>query len=99
MEGAGRRRRGPEASEQLGAAGDAKRVCRHLESAAAEDRPVELWGPERQSPLPGFGREAAPGNPPGKPNAMTFPSQGRRPGHPCLRCLAGESGHFNHTSN
>ncbi|XP_038600187.1 uncharacterized protein C10orf143 homolog [Tachyglossus aculeatus] len=101
MDGLGlrRRRRCPEVSDQQGDCGDAKRACRRLEIAAGEDCPMEFWGPESQSPLPAFSPESTPGNLPEKPNATMFPSQGRRPGHPCLRCLAGESGHFNHTSS
>nr|XP_044993953.1 uncharacterized protein C10orf143 homolog [Jaculus jaculus] len=98
-----RRRR----EEELPAPGDAKRACRRLEASGHEhsSRAVCVctprpWNTEDQVPRPPS-CPAAPGPDGGleKPSPVISPNGGRSAAQPCPRCIAGESGHFNHTGN
>ncbi|XP_058400286.1 uncharacterized protein C10orf143 homolog [Diceros bicornis minor] len=93
--------------EDLQVPGDAKRVCRRLEAAAQEwgcpqvkAGPLAFWSIEKL--------ESQPRGPPpaprlesgqGRPSTGIAQNGGRSSAQPCLRCIAGESGHFNHTEN
>uniref|UniRef100_A0A8C5YEC0 Chromosome 10 open reading frame 143 n=1 Tax=Microcebus murinus TaxID=30608 RepID=A0A8C5YEC0_MICMU len=98
------RRRRP---EELQAPGDVKRACRRLEASGQERGCHQVntyalapWGPEAWEPPPGGCSPAPrPENGQGKPNAGMPQNGGRSPAQPCPRCIAGESGHFNHTEN
>ncbi|XP_054585144.1 uncharacterized protein C10orf143 homolog isoform X2 [Eptesicus fuscus] len=96
------RRRRP---EELQVPGDAKRVCRSFEAAAPERGCPQVkasalvsWGSRELEAQPG-GRPPAPrpASGQGPPRVGVPPPGGRSPAQPCLRCIAGESGHFNHT--
>ncbi|XP_042557380.1 uncharacterized protein C10orf143 homolog [Dipodomys spectabilis] len=99
--GAWRRRRPAE----LLAAGDAKRACRR--SGVSEHEcgcqrvgtcTVASWNTEDQPAPP---RGCAPAPPPEGGQGGLCPEtpqhSGRSSAQPCPRCIAGESGHFNHT--
>ncbi|XP_068957797.1 uncharacterized protein C10orf143 homolog isoform X2 [Petaurus breviceps papuanus] len=95
------------AEEEWGGRGDAKRLCRSIEAGPGEDGDqgrnelaracwVTDWGSESK----GFiAQQGLPGNLQGRQSSVISASNGRRPTQPCSRCLAGESGHFNHTMN
>ncbi|KAM9618417.1 uncharacterized protein C10orf143 homolog isoform 1-T3 [Trichechus inunguis] len=98
------RRRRP---EELQVLGDAKRVCRRPEAAVHEWGCSQLsrcarqsWSPEEVTPLdcgppPAHGPESSRGKP-----ASKIPLNGGTSlAQPCPRCMAGESGHFNHTED
>uniref|UniRef100_A0A4X1V4J5 Uncharacterized protein n=2 Tax=Sus scrofa TaxID=9823 RepID=A0A4X1V4J5_PIG len=98
----GWRRRRP---EELQVPGDAKRACRRLEGQdggcpQVKARPPESWG-SREPESPDRGRLPAPrpDGGQGRPGVESLRIGGRSPAQPCPRCLAGESGHFNHTEN
>ncbi|XP_047617137.1 uncharacterized protein C10orf143 homolog [Phacochoerus africanus] len=99
----GWRRRRP---EELQVPGDAKRACRRLEVAQdggcpqVKACPPESWG-SREPESPDRGRLPAPrpDGGQGRPGVESLRIGGRSPAQPCPRCLAGESGHFNHTEN
>ncbi|XP_036059525.1 uncharacterized protein C10orf143 homolog [Onychomys torridus] len=92
--------------EELPVAGDAKRACRRSEAGGHEYSshmvsPCALlsWSTEEQEPRP-------PGPPTPRlecsqerPSSVILQNSGRSSAQPCLRCIAGESGHFNHTGN
>ncbi|CAK7300013.1 Uncharacterized protein C10orf143 [Vulpes lagopus] len=82
--GCWRRRR----AEELQVPGDAKRACRRGEAAGPEwgRAPVKLSAPVSCSGE-GLPRVGIPQN------------GGRSWAQPCPRCMAGESGHLNHTEN
>ncbi|XP_054585143.1 uncharacterized protein C10orf143 homolog isoform X1 [Eptesicus fuscus] len=82
-----------------------KRVCRSFEAAAPERGCPQVkasalvsWGSRELEAQPG-GRPPAPrpASGQGPPRVGVPPPGGRSPAQPCLRCIAGESGHFNHT--
>ncbi|XP_032346530.1 uncharacterized protein C10orf143 homolog isoform X2 [Camelus ferus] len=101
------RRRRP---EELQVPGDAKRACRRLDAAAQERgcppgkaRALGSWDsedPESPDPhprghLPGLRPDSGQGR-----LDVGSPQIGRRSSaQPCPRCVAGESGHFNHTGD
>ncbi|XP_074088254.1 uncharacterized protein C10orf143 homolog [Macrotis lagotis] len=102
---AGPRRR--PAEEERGGPGDAKRACRSIEVCPGEDADQGLndlppacsamaWTSESKGV---FAREILPGHSQGRQSSVISANNGRRPTQPCLRCLAGESGHFSHTKN
>ncbi|XP_019808609.2 uncharacterized protein C10orf143 homolog [Bos indicus] len=101
------RRRRP---EDLQVPGDAKRVCRRLDAAVPErdcpqlrvripvsggsEEPECLDAQRRGrllSPWPDSGQ--------GRPGVGGPLDGGRIRAQPCPRCIAGESGHFNHTED
>ncbi|KAI5270256.1 hypothetical protein MUG91_G157n46 [Manis pentadactyla] len=93
------RRRRP---DELQVLGEAKRACRRLQAATQE------WGrPQVKVGAPGpWSREELEAQPRGAPESLQGrPSvgiplnSGRNLAQPCLRCIAGESGHFNHTES
>ncbi|XP_014701892.1 uncharacterized protein C10orf143 homolog [Equus asinus] len=98
------RRRRP---EELQVPGDPKRACRRLDAA------VQEWGcaQVRASTLGSWSVEELELKHRGCPLAARPESGQARPGtgipqngggslaQPCPRCVAGESGHFNHTEN
>ncbi|KAM7073621.1 uncharacterized protein C10orf143 homolog isoform 1-T1 [Molossus nigricans] len=98
------RRRRP---EELQVLGDAKRVCRSLEVAVQEPGCPQVkasarvsWGSKEPEVPPGGHHPAPrPDSGQGPPNAGIPPNGGRSPAQPCPRCIAGESGHLNHTEN
>ncbi|XP_032137913.1 uncharacterized protein C10orf143 homolog isoform X1 [Sapajus apella] len=96
-----RRRR----AEELQVLGDVKRACRRLETSGHEHGCHQLhtcalasWGPEDQEPpsrAPALRLESGQG----RPSTGISQNGGRSSAQPCVRCIAGESGHFNHTKN
>ncbi|KAL2769087.1 uncharacterized protein WCI35_021813 [Daubentonia madagascariensis] len=98
------RRRRP---EELQVPGDVKRACRRLEASGHERGCHQMnsctlvsWDPEGGEPPPGGCPPAPrPESGQGKPNAGIPQNSGRSLAQPCPRCIAGESGHFNHTEN
>ncbi|KAM9067743.1 uncharacterized protein C10orf143 homolog isoform X1 [Sarcophilus harrisii] len=104
---AGLRRR-PAGEEERGGPGDAKRARRNIEAGAGEDTDQGPNGLPRAgwTNLNGlseskgiFAQEVLPGNVQGRQSLLISANNGRGPTQPCSRCLAGESGHFNHTVN
>ncbi|XP_074153293.1 uncharacterized protein C10orf143 homolog [Sminthopsis crassicaudata] len=104
---AGLRRR-PAEEEKRGGPGDAKRACRSIEGGAGEDADqgqnglaqagwTNLNGVSESKGF--FAQEVLPGNVRGGQSSVISANNGRGPTQPCSRCLAGESGHFNHTGN
>ncbi|XP_027696267.1 uncharacterized protein C10orf143 homolog isoform X2 [Vombatus ursinus] len=102
---AGLRRR--PAEEERGGPRDAKRACRSMEAGPGEDAapgqnelPQGCWITDWGSESKGFvAQESLPGNIQGRQSSVISANNGRRPHQPCSRCLAGQSGHFNHTMN
>lgn len=97
-----RRRR----TEELPVAGDAKRVCRRSEAGGRECSGHMLttcallsWSTEDQEPRPRGLPAPQPECSQERLSSMILQNGGRSSAQPCLRCIAGESGHFNHTSN
>uniref|UniRef100_A0A8C3WWG6 Chromosome 10 open reading frame 143 n=1 Tax=Catagonus wagneri TaxID=51154 RepID=A0A8C3WWG6_9CETA len=97
----GWRRRRP---EELQVPGDAKRACRRLEAAQDRGCPQvkacasdSRSSQEPESPDRGRLPAARPDSGQGRPSVGILQDSGRSPTQPCPRCLAGESGHFNHT--
>ncbi|KAL1788126.1 hypothetical protein HispidOSU_013692 [Sigmodon hispidus] len=92
-------------TEELPAAGDAKRTCRRSEASGHEfsshvvsSCALLSWSSEdqewRQGPSalrPECSQE--------RPSSAILQNGGRSSAQPCPRCLAGESGHFNHTGS
>ncbi|KAM5321375.1 uncharacterized protein C10orf143 homolog isoform 5-T7 [Glossophaga mutica] len=94
--------------EELQVPGDAKRVCRSLDAAVPQRGCPQVpagtrgpcWGSEElEAPPQGRLPTPRPDSSRGPPTAGIPPSGGRSSAQPCPRCLAGESGHFNHTEN
>ncbi|XP_072485200.1 uncharacterized protein C10orf143 homolog isoform X10 [Notamacropus eugenii] len=89
------------AEEERGGTRDAKRTCRRIDAGLGENELAQAcwitdWGSESK----GFiAQECLPGNLQGRQSSVIAADNGRRPTQPCSRCLAGESGHFNHTMN
>ncbi|XP_036620880.1 uncharacterized protein C10orf143-like [Trichosurus vulpecula] len=102
---AGLRRRSAE--EERSGPGDAKRTCRSIEAGPGEDadrrrdEPAQAcWITDCILESKGFiARESLPGNLQGRQSSVISAHNGRHPTQPCSRCLAGKSGHFNHTMN
>ncbi|XP_053440295.1 uncharacterized protein C10orf143 homolog isoform X4 [Nycticebus coucang] len=98
------RRRRP---EELQVPGDLKRVCRRLEASGHEPGCHQVntctlvsWDPGDWEPPPrGCPPPLKPESGEGRPNAGIPQNGGRSLAQPCPRCIAGESGHFNHTEN
>ncbi|XP_059517674.1 uncharacterized protein C10orf143 homolog [Myotis daubentonii] len=97
------RRRRP---EELQVPADAKRVCRSLEAAAQERGCPQVkagalvsWGSRELEAQPGGLPAPRPARGQGPPSAGVPPTGGRSSAQPCPRCIAGESGHFNHSEN
>ncbi|XP_029401823.1 uncharacterized protein C10orf143 homolog isoform X2 [Mus pahari] len=97
-----RRRR----TEELPAAGDAKRACRRSEPGGHECSGHMLttcallsWSTEDQEPRSGGLPASYPECSQERLSSMVLQNGGRSSAQPCLRCIAGESGHFNHTNN
>ncbi|XP_052052374.1 uncharacterized protein C10orf143 homolog [Apodemus sylvaticus] len=97
-----RRRR----TEELPAAGDAKRACRRSEASGHECSGHMLttcamlsWSTEDQEPRPRGLPAPQPEYSPERLRSMVLQNGGRSSAQPCQRCIAGESGHFNHTGN
>ncbi|XP_065779631.1 uncharacterized protein C10orf143 homolog isoform X2 [Muntiacus reevesi] len=104
------RRRRP---EDLQVPGDAKRACRRLDATAPErDCPqvrvriaASGGNEDREEPeSPDAQRRGRPPSPQptsgqGQPGMAGPPDGGRSRARPCPRCIAGESGHFNHTED
>ncbi|KAM5321373.1 uncharacterized protein C10orf143 homolog isoform 3-T5 [Glossophaga mutica] len=85
-----------------------KRVCRSLDAAVPQRGCPQVpagtrgpcWGSEElEAPPQGRLPTPRPDSSRGPPTAGIPPSGGRSSAQPCPRCLAGESGHFNHTEN
>ncbi|KAM8780674.1 uncharacterized protein C10orf143 homolog [Rhynchonycteris naso] len=100
----GWRRRRP---EELLVPGNAKRACRSSEAVVPERGCPQVtasalasWGSAERDTQTG-GRLPAPRGDSGQgPPTAGIPLNGERsPAQPCLRCIAGESGHFNHAGN
>ncbi|XP_066094387.1 uncharacterized protein C10orf143 homolog isoform X1 [Saccopteryx bilineata] len=98
------RRRRP---EELLVPGNAKRACRSSEAAGLERGCPQVtasalasWGSAGLNTQPG-GHLPAPRGDSGEglPTAGIPLNGGRSPAQPCPRCIAGESGHFNHAGN
>ncbi|XP_062959051.1 uncharacterized protein C10orf143 homolog [Cynocephalus volans] len=93
--------------EELQAPPDAKRACRRLETSEQECvcPLVKVcapgpWSPEDQGPQhTGCSPAPRPESSQGRPSAGIPRNGGRNSAQPCPRCVAGESGHFNHTEN
>ncbi|XP_032279259.1 uncharacterized protein C10orf143 homolog [Phoca vitulina] len=79
-----RRRR----AEEFQVPGDAKRACKRVEAAGPE------WGcgPAKLSALVSWSGG-------GLPRVGIPQNGGRSSAQPCPRCIAGESGHLNHTES
>lgn len=97
-----RRRR----TEELSAAGDAKRACRRSEAGGLEYNSHMVstctllsWSTEDQEPWPRGQPAPQPECSQERPSSVVLQNGGRNSTQPCLRCIAGESGHFNHTGN
>ncbi|XP_027627035.1 uncharacterized protein C10orf143 homolog isoform X2 [Tupaia chinensis] len=98
------RRRRP---EELQVPGDAKRACRRVEANGhecgwhqANACAPASWGTEGQEPpLRGCPPASRLESGQGKPSTVIPQTGGRSSVQPCPRCIAGESGHFNHTGN
>ncbi|XP_053440293.1 uncharacterized protein C10orf143 homolog isoform X2 [Nycticebus coucang] len=84
-----------------------KRVCRRLEASGHEPGCHQVntctlvsWDPGDWEPPPrGCPPPLKPESGEGRPNAGIPQNGGRSLAQPCPRCIAGESGHFNHTEN
>ncbi|XP_063101023.1 uncharacterized protein C10orf143 homolog isoform X2 [Cavia porcellus] len=84
-----------------------KRACRIAEASGQERGSPQVnttvlgsWGTEDMEPLPRGGSPAAwPLGSQGRPSSVIPQNGGRSSIQPCPRCVAGESGHFNHTEN
>ncbi|KAM6183564.1 uncharacterized protein C10orf143 homolog isoform 2-T2 [Erethizon dorsatum] len=87
--------------------GTGKRVCRTSEASGPERGSPQVntsvlasWGTEDTEPLPrGCPLEPWPQGSQGRPSSVIPQNVGRSTIQPCPRCIAGESGHFNHTEN
>nr|XP_028682851.1 uncharacterized protein C10orf143 homolog isoform X3 [Macaca mulatta] len=84
-----------------------KRACRRFEASGHERgcHPVNTcvlasWGPEdREPPSRGCPPAPRPESSQGRLSTGISQNGGRSSAQPCPRCIAGESGHFNHTKN
>ncbi|KAM4852749.1 uncharacterized protein C10orf143 homolog [Thomomys bottae] len=98
----GWRRRRP---EELLFPRDAKRACRRPEVSEHEGgcQHAGTWTPAPRSPedQQHVTQARTPAPPPevdqGRPSSETPQNSERSSAQPCPRCIAGESGHFNHT--
>uniref|UniRef100_A0A8C2UU36 Chromosome 10 open reading frame 143 n=1 Tax=Chinchilla lanigera TaxID=34839 RepID=A0A8C2UU36_CHILA len=98
------RRRKP---EEVLVSRDAKRACRTPEASGHErgspqvnSRVLGSWSTEDMEPLPrGCPPAPWPQGSQGRPSSVIPQNGGRSTIQPCPRCIAGESGHFNHTEN
>ncbi|XP_055464933.1 uncharacterized protein C10orf143 homolog isoform X1 [Psammomys obesus] len=92
--------------EELPAAGDAKRACRRSEAGGHEctghmlsTRALVSWSTEDQEPWSRGPPAPRPDCSQESLSSVMLHNGGRSSAQPCLRCIAGESGHFNHTGN
>ncbi|XP_049993614.1 uncharacterized protein C10orf143 homolog [Alexandromys fortis] len=92
--------------EELPAAGDAKRACRRSEAGGHEYSSHMVstcallsWSTDDQEPRPQGPPAPRPECGQERPSSVSLQNGGRSSAQPCLRCIAGESGHFNHTAN
>ncbi|KAF7485925.1 Hypothetical predicted protein [Marmota monax] len=98
------RRRKP---EELPVPGDVKRACRRSEASRQETGchqestcTLVSWSTEDQGPQSrGCPSTQWQEGAQGRPRSVISQNGGRSSAQPCPRCIAGESGHFNHTEN
>ncbi|XP_024069044.1 uncharacterized protein C10orf143 homolog [Terrapene carolina triunguis] len=99
-----RRRRGALLPQEPGEP-ERKRVCKSLETVPNEsdfchqlnECAMDYWTMELDSKQKGTTEQFIPQTPKEKPNSMIFQNHGSKgTAQPCPRCIAGESGHFNH---
>ncbi|XP_076768458.1 uncharacterized protein C10orf143 homolog isoform X1 [Arvicanthis niloticus] len=83
-----------------------KRACRRSEAGGHECSGHMLttcallsWSTEDQEPRPRGLPAPQPECSQERLSSMILQNGGRSSAQPCLRCIAGESGHFNHTGN
>lgn len=89
--------------EELPAAGDAKRACRRSEAEYSSHMvstcALLSWSTEDQEPRPRGPPVPRPECNQERPSSVILQNSGRSSAQPCPRCIAGESGHFNHTGS
>ncbi|XP_027675373.1 uncharacterized protein C10orf143 homolog isoform X2 [Chelonia mydas] len=100
-----RRRRGALVPPESAGEPERKRVCKSLEPIPNEsdfchqlnECAMDYWTMELDSKQKGTTEQFIPQTPKEKPNSMIFQNHGSKgTAQPCPRCIAGESGHFNH---
>nr|XP_048311218.1 uncharacterized protein C10orf143 homolog isoform X1 [Myodes glareolus] len=86
--------------------GRLKRACRRSEAGGHEYTSHMVstcallsWSTEDQEPRPRGPPAPRPECGQERPSSVSLQNGGRSSAQPCLRCIAGESGHFNHTVN